>query len=282
MNLETTLTILDLCRIYNRNRSVICTWHTRCGLPYTSLHGNVARISIKDLLAFFDARIRTSNAPKCWIDNKNTLLAYIKNQNTTPTMTAPSIVNSQSPATAQLHRSGDGSIMTAQIQLDPGATIPTRAHETDVGYDVTSISLTAVLNNGARVTINQPETQLPDFACACSHDAGYAIQYYEIDTGVHITPPHGYYFELVPNSRQAKTTVSWGNSIGIIDPTYTGSIKIIIKRAMYKDLSRYLPGNVVGQLILRPHLTTTFTQVDHLTPTDRADGGFGSTAPQNS
>jgi dUTPase len=29
---------------------------------------------------------------------------------------------------------------------------------------------------------------------------------------------------------------------------------------------------------IRPLLSTTFTQVDHLTPTDRADGGFGSTA----
>lgn len=259
MDLETTFTLLELSRIYNRNRCVFCTWHTRYGLPYTSFHGNVARISIKDLLAFFDKRIRTSNTPKCWIDNKNTLLTYIKKQNTTPTMTTPSIVNTL-------------------IQLDPGATIPTRAHETDVGYDVTSISLTAVLNNGARVTINQPETQLPDFVCASCHDAGYAVQYYEIDTGIHITPPHGYYFELVPNSRQAKTTVSWGNSIGVIDPSYTGSIKIIIKHAMHKDLARYLPGNVVGQIILRPLLSCTFEQVTTLQETERGDGGFGSTA----
>lgn len=177
----------------------------------------------------------------------------------------PPIVNSQS------------SIVNALIQLDPGATIPTRAHETDVGYDVTSISLSAVLHNGARVIIDNIG-QLPDFACASFHDDNYAISYYIVDTGVHITPPPGYYFELVPNSRQAKTTVSWGNSIGIIDPTYTGSIKIIIKKALYKDFEKYLPGNVVGQLILRPMLSCNFTQVDHLTPTDRGTGGFGSTA----
>jgi dUTPase len=167
--------------------------------------------------------------------------------------------------------------MIAQIQLDPGATTPTRAHETDVGYDVTSISLSAVLNSGARVIIDNV-AQLPEFACAAIHDANYAISHYIVDTGVHLTPPPGYYFELVPNSRQAKTTVSWGNSIGVIDPTYTGSIKIIIKKAIYKDLEKYFPGNVVGQLILRPLLSCTFQQVDHLTPTDRADGGFGSTA----
>ena len=262
MNLETTLTILDLSRIYNRNRAVFCTWHTQYGLPYTSLHGNVARISIKDLLAFFDTRIRTSNAPKRWIDNKNILLTYIKNQNTTPTMQT-SIVNSQS------------SIVNALVQLDPGATIPTRAHETDVGYDVTSCRFTVVHPNGMR-TICTTAEHITDATGMQKYDHP-GTDYIEIDTGIHITPPTGYYFELVPNSRQAKTTVSWGNSIGIIDPTYTGSIKIIIKRGKPEDLARYLPGNVVGQLILRPLLTTTFTQVDHLTPTDRADGGFGST-----
>lgn len=180
-----------------------------------------------------------------------------------------SIVNSQS------------SIVNTLVLLDPGATIPTRAHETDVGYDVTSISLSAILRNGARVIIDNVE-QLPDIACASFHDENYIIEYYVVDTGVHITPPPGYYFELVPNSRQAKTTIAWNNSFGVIDPAYTGSIKIIIKHAMYKDLTRYLPGNVVGQLILRPHLSTTFTQVDHLTPTDRADGGFGSTENKKS
>jgi dUTP pyrophosphatase len=64
----------------------------------------------------------------------------------------------------------------------------------------------------------------------------------------------------------------------VIDPSYTGSIKIIIKHAVYADLARYLPGNVVGQLILRPHLTATFEQVDTLQETERGDGGFGSTA----
>lgn len=257
MDLTTTLTLLDLSRIYNRNRCIFCTWHTRYGLPYTSIHGNTARISIKDLLAFFDKRIRTSNTPKCWIDNKNTLLTYIKNQNTTPTMTTPSITN-------------------AMIQLDPGATIPTRAHETDVGYDVTSCRFTVVHPNGMR-TICTTAEHITEATGMHKYDHP-GTSYIEIDTGVHITPPPGYYFELVPNSRQAKTTVSWGNSIGIIDPTYTGSIKIIIKKGKIEDLARYLPGNVVGQLILRPHLTTTFQQVDHLTPTDRADGGFGSTA----
>lgn len=158
-----------------------------------------------------------------------------------------------------------------KIQLDPGASIPTRAHETDVGYDVTSCTFTVVHKNGMRTLCTTKEHIVEAGDCFCS-------SYIEIDTGIHITPPAGYFFELVPNSRQAKTTVIWGNSIGVIDPTYTGSIKIIIKQAVYADLARYLPGNVVGQLILRPLLTATFEQVDKLDSTERGDGGFGSTA----
>lgn len=171
------------------------------------------------------------------------------------------------------------SLVNILVSLDPGATLPTKAHPSDVGYDVTSISLSAELNSGARVIIDNID-QLPDFACAAFHDANYAISHYIVDTGIHVRPAPGYYCELVPNSRQSKTTVRWNNSIGIIDPEYTGSIKIIIKNAMYKDLEKYLPGNVVGQLIIRPQLHANFTQVSHLPKTDRGTGGFGSTAKQ--
>lgn len=176
----------------------------------------------------------------------------------------PSIVNSQS------------SIVNTLIQLDPGATIPTRAHETDVGYDVKALTTTIKDAEGRTLTITEICTIPPHIA---------PIRKVIIDTGIHITPPPGYYFELVPNSRIAKTSYIYANSFGVIDPTYTGSLKVILNAMpgqTIADLAYFLPGNVVGQLILRPHLTTTFTQVDHLTPTDRADGGFGSTATPQS
>lgn len=181
-------------------------------------------------------------------------------------MTKEPLVNNQS------------SVVNALIQLDPGATIPTRAHDTDVGYDVTSCRFTVVHPNGMR-TICTTAEHITDATGMQKYDHP-GTDYIEIDTGIHLTPPPGYYFELVPNSRQAKTTVSWGNSIGIIDPTYTGSIKIIIKHGKLEDLTRYLPGNVVGQLILRPLLSADFQQVDQLATTERGSGGFGSTATQ--
>lgn len=163
-----------------------------------------------------------------------------------------------------------------KVKLDKGATMPTRAHDTDVGYDVTCMQLTIIACDGSRHIITT-ELQLNNNLEMLYRHAAFPL--IEIDTGVHVQPEHGYYVELVPNSRQSKRSVHWNNSIGIIDPSYTGSIKIYIRdKASNEDLAEYLPGKVVGQLIVREKYDAAFQQVDSLDETDRGNGGFGSTA----
>lgn len=168
-----------------------------------------------------------------------------------------------------------------KVQLDPGATMPTRAHATDVGYDVTCAKFYIKHTDGAEeycTTIEQVRRAIMNYRRFICEDDTYLVI---IDTGVHVQPEPGYYVELVPNSRQSKTSIRWGNSIGVIDPTYTGSIKIILHNIAFAnpgDLANYLPGKVVGQLIVRPYLSADFEQVDSLAPTERGEGGFGSTA----
>jgi dUTP pyrophosphatase len=147
--------------------------------------------------------------------------------------------------------------LTAKIKLDDGATMPTRAHVSDVGYDVRALTVETI-RLGSKNYI-------------------YKLK---IDTGVHVTPPDGYYFELVPNSRLAKSPYYYGNSIGVIDPDYTGSIKVMLNctHALAPHMVT-IPqkGDVVGQLILRKKYDVDFTQVDALDETERGEGGFGST-----
>lgn len=164
-----------------------------------------------------------------------------------------------------------------KIQLDEGAMMPTRAHDTDVGYDVTAASF-------GKVTFINGISHPLDFMLtngAVGEDPYRFITSVMIDTGVHITPPPGYYVELVPNSRLAKSPFVFGNSVGIIDPSYTGSIKVALTATRpcdYNDLIKLTPGNVVGQLIIREQISADFEQVTKLDETDRGDGGFGSTA----
>lgn len=150
--------------------------------------------------------------------------------------------------------------LIAKIKLDIGASMPTRAHTSDVGYDVKAMAVNVAFRRWGAENI---------------------IWKVEIDTGVHVTPPAGYYFELIPNSRIAKTPFFYANSIGVIDPEYTGSIKVILNCDFNcKATNVKLPqeGDVVGQLILRKRLDADFKLVDSLDETERGSGGFGSTA----
>lgn len=149
--------------------------------------------------------------------------------------------------------------MITKLQLDPGAIAPHRAHATDVGYDIHALYVdVAYIRRGSQ-----------------NH-----IWKVLIDTGVHLTPPKGYYFELVPNSRLAQSPFIYANSIGVIDPDYTGSIKVVLNAEydLLRENALPKPGDVVGQLILRKQLSTSFAPVSALAPTERGNGGFGSTA----
>ena len=158
--------------------------------------------------------------------------------------------------------------MHIKVQLDEGATMPRRAHESDVGYDVTAVSYELYGEDGRK-------TGMPESGYTC------VIETIKVDTGVHVEPPPGYYFELVPNSRISKTHFFMANSPGIIDQDYRGSIKAVFKKNVFYVYDDYLeyfkPGKVIGQLILRKRESLPLVQADELSNTERGTGGFGST-----
>ena len=161
-----------------------------------------------------------------------------------------------------------------QVQLDPGAAMPTRAHDTDVGYDVKALRTWLVQGNGTEHPLNTPDDirRARELQLDCAK--------IKIDTGVHVAPQPGFYVELVPNSRISKTPFMVANSFGVIDPEYTGSMRVIlncVNSLTPDDLLPFMPGKVVGQLIIRERISADFVQVDTLEETERGAGGFGST-----
>jgi dUTP pyrophosphatase len=162
-----------------------------------------------------------------------------------------------------------------KVKLDDGASLPTRAHDTDVGYDVKALHVTVIGINDEERTISDED----DIYALYEEDI--TPTKVKIDTGVHVKPEPGYWVELVPNSRLAKTPFMYANSVGIIDPDYTGSMRVILNIidtfGFYNGIMNFLPGKTVGQLIIRERLSADFEQVDELEDTVRGDGGFGST-----
>lgn len=135
---------------------------------------------------------------------------------------------------------------TVNVTLDPGAIMPTRAHELDAGYDLHAM-------NDAVVFGNDSET---------------------FNTGVHIAIPAGYVGMVKSKSG---LNVNHGiTSEGVIDSGYTGSIRV--KLYNHSEQPVYIKkGQKISQLVILPIFTPELELVNSLEDTDRGNGGFGST-----
>jgi dUTPase len=145
---------------------------------------------------------------------------------------------------------------------------PKKAHTDDVGYDVTAASIKY-----------SEEKQVCN---RVGHEGEIIPCYVVVDTGIHLQPESAnFYIKAVPNSRMSKPPFLLGNSVGTIDPNYTGPIKLVydvLSWATMEDIENYFQvGKVVAQLIMSPAINMNITP-GALKATDRGAGGFGSTA----
>lgn len=133
-----------------------------------------------------------------------------------------------------------------RVQLDDGAYLPTRAHDTDAGADLRT----------PRAFLLPPH--------------GTAV----IDTGVHIELPANTCARVEPKSGlNVKSDVV---CFGLVDEGYTGSI--VVKLYNLGKVAHYFAaGDKVAQLTVSPVLYPTFVQVDEVRGGARGSAGFGST-----
>jgi dUTP pyrophosphatase len=99
---------------------------------------------------------------------------------------------------------------------------------------------------------------------------------YFFDTGVRVAPPPGFYFDLVPRSSIYKSGFVLANSVGIIDMTYRGTIKVPLIKVDSSKPDPELPWRAV-QLIPRRFFPLEVELSTSLDKTIRGEGGFGST-----
>lgn len=144
------------------------------------------------------------------------------------------------------------------------AVIPTRANESDAGYDIVAIDDGTV------------------------DEMGF-IQY---RTGLSVCPDVGYHIELFPRSSISKYSLALANSIGLVDNGYRGEILVRFKPTMsfvqnavsveayvvYPKITKfYKKGDKIAQLVIRKTENAQFVEVQDLERSDRNAGGFGST-----
>ena len=149
-----------------------------------------------------------------------------------------------------------------KIMLDPGAIMPTRAHEFDAGLDLYSPK-----------TISIPGSKYS----SAPYNHGYGKVYVgsrTVDTGVHVQIPEGFVGFIKSKSG---LMANYGLlTDGTIDSGYTGSIRVTVFNTTCKDYV-IQAGEKIAQLVIQPCVLPPLELVDELEETERGAGGFGST-----
>ena len=95
-----------------------------------------------------------------------------------------------------------------------------------------------------------------------------------IRTGIKILPPDGTYIRIASRSGLAAKGITVEG--GVIDPDYTGEIKVILYNHS-DEVFQVECGMKIAQLIAERVVFPTVIKVDHLSEqTKRGDSGFGS------
>ncbi len=133
-------------------------------------------------------------------------------------------------------------------RLDPKMRIPQPAHPGDAGVDLQATQ-SIELKPGERALV---------------------------PTGIAVAIPAGHVGLVAPRSGLAsRHGIGVVNAPGVIDSGYRGEVKVILVNHGSESvvLER---GDRIAQLIITPFVPPVFEEVEDLSDTSRAEGGFGS------
>ena len=127
------------------------------------------------------------------------------------------------------------------------AKMPTKAHPTDAGADLTAVSREWDEEHGNWI----------------------------YGTGIATEIPEGYVGLVFPRSSIRKYGLMQRNCIGVIDSHYRGEIMVTYK--FFNDVPKiYKVGDKIAQFIILPYPEVSYIEVENLSETDRGENGHGS------
>ena len=152
--------------------------------------------------------------------------------------------------------------MKLKMKLDPGAYIPSRAHDSDAGLDLYAIEDKTIYPYGWKTYDRYGRTT--NYECGV-----------DFDTGVHVAIKPGYY-----GSVAGRSGLNFKNNIicpgGTIDSSFRGAIRVKLYN-LGKEPYEVKKGDRIAQLIIKACEYPELDIVEELDDTERSDGGFGST-----
>lgn len=139
-------------------------------------------------------------------------------------------------------------------KTNENAIMPTKAHDDDFCYDCYAVSEEEVAPN------------------VWKYGLGFALQIESREKPLDMSRC----FTFRSRSSVWKTGMVLSNSIGTIDDAYTGEISAVFYHIM-PNMPRYKVGDKIVQFHLETCTNILLLKTNELKPTERGDGGYGST-----
>ena len=141
-------------------------------------------------------------------------------------------------------------------KLHNDAKIPSYAHDTDAGLDLTAVSFTQEFDKSNKLVL-------------------------VYHTGLAVEIPEGYVGLIFMRSSISNKSISLTNAVAVIDSGYRGELLLKYKITTDSLPTIYQPGEKIGQLIIIPYPKINPIEAEELSSSDRNEGGFGSTDTNN-
>lgn len=141
-------------------------------------------------------------------------------------------------------------------KLHDDAKIPSYAHDTDAGLDLTAVSFTQEFDKSNKLVL-------------------------VYHTGLAVEIPEGYVGLIFMRSSVSNKSISLTNAVAVIDSGYRGELLLKYKITTDSLPTIYQPGEKIGQLIIIPYPKINPIEAEELSSSDRNEGGFGSTDTNN-
>lgn len=131
-------------------------------------------------------------------------------------------------------------------KLNLNATLPTKAHDTDAGYDLFASEPKSFVSSGV------------------------------VETGIAVAIPSGYYGRVASRSGLSfKEDIEVG--AGVIDSGFRGHVMVKLYCHDPDHVVIINRGDRIAQLIVTPYASPQVLEATELPSSDRGVGGFGST-----
>lgn len=137
-------------------------------------------------------------------------------------------------------------------KLSDKAVLPTKAHKTDAGLDLTCTGIESEVN-----------------------ECGQFILVYH--TGLAMEIPDGYVGLIYPRSSICKKSIMQTNSVSVIDSGYRGEVLVKYRNTSGDSIpALYNIGEKIAQLIIMPYPEIEPIFAEDLSESDRGTDGYGS------